>query len=80
MDLAGVITTVESGVTAFHVGDEVYGLIGGVAGVQGSLAEHAAVDADLLAIKPSNYCNTSAGPCALRDRRNRQGPHEEYPI
>lgn len=43
-----------AGVTAFHVGDEVYGMTGGVGGLQGSLAQYAAVDADLLAIKPAN--------------------------
>ncbi len=39
--------------TKIRGGDEVYGLTGGVAGLQGSLAEYAAVDADLLASKPA---------------------------
>lgn len=54
MDLAGTVEAVGDGVSKFAVGDEVYGLTGGVAGLQGSLAEYAAVDADLLARKPSN--------------------------
>jgi NADPH2:quinone reductase len=54
IDLAGVVETVDAGVSAFHPGDEVYGMTGGVGGVQGSLAEYAAVDAALLALKPSN--------------------------
>lgn len=54
MDLAGIVEATGPGVTAFSVGDEVYGLTGGVAGVQGSLAEFAAVDAYLLALKPGN--------------------------
>jgi NADPH2:quinone reductase len=54
MDLAGVVEEVGSGVTAFQVGDAVYGMTGGVAGLQGSLAEFAAVDALLLARKPRN--------------------------
>jgi NADPH2:quinone reductase len=54
LDLAGVVETVGAGVTAFKQGDEVYGLTGGVGGVQGSLAEFAAVDSDLLAPKPRN--------------------------
>jgi len=37
------------GVTAFEKGDEVYGMAGGVGGLQGTLAEFAAVDIDLLA-------------------------------
>lgn len=54
MDLAGVVVQVDSGVTRFQVGDEVYGLVGGVGGLQGTLAEYAAVDADLLAHKPKS--------------------------
>ncbi|MBI4780793.1 MAG: zinc-dependent alcohol dehydrogenase family protein [Oscillatoriophycideae cyanobacterium NC_groundwater_1537_Pr4_S-0.65um_50_18] len=53
-DLAGVVEAVGQDVTAFKVGDEVYGLTGGVGGLQGSLAEFAAVDPDLLAKKPTN--------------------------
>ncbi|OLF51947.1 zinc-dependent alcohol dehydrogenase family protein [Pseudomonas chlororaphis] len=53
-DLAGVVEAIGPGVTQFAVGDEVYGLTGGVRGLQGSLAEYAAVDANLLALKPHN--------------------------
>ena len=35
-------------------GDEVFGMTGGVGGLQGSLAQYAAVDANLLALKPAN--------------------------
>ncbi len=54
IDLAGVVEAVGPGVTGFRRGDEVYGMTGGVAGLQGSLAEFAAVDARLLAHKPAN--------------------------
>jgi NADPH2:quinone reductase len=54
MDLAGIVEQVGPGVTGFKAGDEVYGLTGGIGGLQGSLAEFAAVDADLLARKPSS--------------------------
>jgi NADPH:quinone reductase len=54
IDLAGIVETVGDGVTNFRRGDEVYGMTGGVGGLQGSLAEYAAVDADLLAPKPAN--------------------------
>jgi NADPH:quinone reductase len=54
IDLAGVGEAVGDGVTAFRHGDEVFGMTGGVGGLQGSLAEYAAVDADLLAPKPAN--------------------------
>ncbi len=52
LDLAGTVIGTGPGVTAFAPGDEVYGMAGGVGGHQGSLAEYAAVDADLLAPKP----------------------------
>jgi NADPH2:quinone reductase len=55
IDMAGVVAAVGAGVSAFRVGDEVYGMTGGVGGVPGSLAEYAAVDADLLALKPSRF-------------------------
>ena len=62
MDLAGVVEVVGSGVTVFKPGDTVYGLAGGVGGLQGSLAEFAALDADLLALTPPNLSlHDSAG-------------------
>ena len=54
IDLAGSVEAVGSAVTDFRPGDEVYGMAGGVGGLQGTLAEYAAVDADLLAVKPAN--------------------------
>eukprot|EP01037_Dinobryon_pediforme_P027977 gene27977-31058_t len=65
IDLAGVVETVGSGVTGFQAGDEVYGMTGGVGGVQGSLAEFAVVDADLLAIKPRNISMREAAALPL---------------
>ena len=53
IDMAGVVEAVGAGVNAFAPGDAVFGMTGGVGGVQGSLAEYAAVDADLLAHAPS---------------------------
>nr|WP_254424438.1 alcohol dehydrogenase catalytic domain-containing protein [Rhodanobacter sp. C05] len=41
IDLAGVVTVAGPGVTAFRVGDEVYGMTGGAGGAQGSLAGYA---------------------------------------
>ena len=64
-DLAGVIEAIGEGVTDFKVGDEVYGLAGGVLGVQGTLAEYTAVDADLLAIKPKNLSMKEAAAIPL---------------
>lgn len=64
-DLAGVIEAIGEGVTEFKVGDEVYGLAGGVLGLQGTLAEYTAVDADLLAIKPKNLSMKEAAGVPL---------------
>jgi len=65
IDLAGVVTEVGSGVTRFKVGDEVYGMTGGVGGLQGSLAEYSAVDADLLAFKPVSLTMAEAAALPL---------------
>jgi NADPH2:quinone reductase len=54
IDVAGTVESVGRGVAAFTPGDEVYGMAGGVGGVQGSLAEFMAADARLLAQKPRN--------------------------
>ncbi|NNP69873.1 zinc-dependent alcohol dehydrogenase family protein [Acinetobacter sp. Ac_5812] len=64
-DLAGEIVEVGNNVTAFKVGDEVYGLAGGVRGLQGTLAEYIAVDADLLAIKPKSLSMREAAALPL---------------
>ena len=55
IDVAGIVEAVGEGVSKFKPGDEVYGMIGGIGGNQGSLAEYVAADADLLAIKPENF-------------------------
>ena len=65
MDLAGEVRAVGAGVERFRVGDEVYGLTGGVGGLQGSLAQFAAVDADLLARKPANLSMREAAALPL---------------
>src|ERR1700761_476692 len=65
IDMAGVVEAVGPGVSAFKVGDEVYGMTGGVGGIQGSLAQYAAVDANLLALKPSNLSMREAAALPL---------------
>ncbi|MCP3720485.1 zinc-dependent alcohol dehydrogenase family protein [Paraburkholderia sp. CNPSo 3281] len=65
IDMAGVVEVVGAGVTRFAPGDEVYGMTGGVGGIQGSLAEHVAVDADLLARKPANLSMREAAALPL---------------
>lgn len=65
LDLAGVVQEVAPDVTGFRPGDAVYGMTGGVSGIQGTLAEYAAVDARLLAIKPANLSMREAAALPL---------------
>ncbi|WP_144109823.1 zinc-dependent alcohol dehydrogenase family protein [Paraburkholderia sp. BCC1886] len=84
IDMAGVVEALGAGVDGFEVGDEVYGMTGGVGGMQGSLAQYQAVDADLLALKPANLSMREAASMPLGfitaysgivDRANLQAGH-----
>lgn len=52
LEMAGTVVEVAPSVTSFRAGDEVYGMVGGVGGLQGTLAQFVAADARLLARKP----------------------------
>ena len=65
LDMAGIVEEAGPRVTAFRPGDEVYGMVGGVGGLQGTLAEFVAVDADLLAHKPRNLSMRQAAALPL---------------
>jgi len=65
IDLAGVVQAVGEGVVTFRPGDEVYGMAAGIGGAQGSLAEFAAVDAQLLALKPRTLSMREAAALPL---------------
>ena len=73
IDMAGVVEAVGPGITQFKVGDEVYGMTGGVGGIQGSLAQCAAVDARLIALKPSNLSMKEAAALPLSFITSYQG-------
>ena len=73
IDMAGVVEAVGPGVAKFKAGDEVYGITGGVGGIQGSLAEFAAVDARLIALKPSNLSMKEAAALPLSFITSYQG-------
>jgi NADPH2:quinone reductase len=53
IELAGVVEAVGGGVTQFRRGDEVIGMVGGVGGHPGTLAEFVAADSRLVAQKPA---------------------------
>ncbi len=65
LDMAGIVEEVGPSVTAFKPSDEVYGVVGGVGGLQGTLAEFIAVDADTLAYKPKNLSMRQAAALPL---------------
>ena len=65
LDLAGVVAEAGPDVAKFRPGDEVYGMVGGVGGLQGTLAEFVAADAALLARKPVNISMAEAAALPL---------------
>ena len=65
MDFAGIVESVGAGVTGFAPGDEVYGCAGGLADLQGALAEYMAADARLIAHKPATLSMREAAALPL---------------
>lgn len=65
LDMAGVVEDVGPRVTAFRPGDEVYGMVGGVGGLQGTLAEVVVANADLIALKPKSLSMREAAALPL---------------
>jgi len=65
MDFAGTITEIGDGVSEYTVGDEVYGCAGGLADLQGTLAEYMLADARLIARKPRNLSMREAAALPL---------------
>lgn len=65
MDFAGTVESVGEGVTEFTVGDEVYGCAGGLADLQGALAEYMLADVKLIAHKPKSISMREAAAIPL---------------
>ncbi|MEL7450306.1 MAG: zinc-dependent alcohol dehydrogenase family protein [Pseudomonadota bacterium] len=65
MDFAGTVEAVADDVTAYKPGDEVYGCAGGLADLQGSLAELMLADARLIAHKPKRLSMREAAALPL---------------
>ena len=65
MDFAGTVEEVGEGVNDYKIGDEVYGCAGGLAELQGTLAEYMAADAKLIALKPQNLSMREAAALPL---------------
>ena len=64
-DVAGIVSEIGEGITDFNVGDEVYGMAGGINGVDGALAEFMLVDARLMANKPKTLTMKQAAALPL---------------
>ena len=65
MDFAGTVEAVGEGISAYSVGDEVYGCAGGLADLPGSLADYMVADANLIAHKPKNLSMGEAAALPL---------------
>jgi len=65
LDVAGIVVAVGEGVTTWREGDAVCGMIGGVGGHQGSLAEYVAVDKRLITRKAANLTIREAAALPL---------------
>jgi NADPH:quinone reductase len=65
LDMAGIVEEVGPGVTMFRPGDQVYGMVGGVGGLQGTLAEYVVANTDLLALKPKSLSMREAAALPL---------------
>jgi alcohol dehydrogenase len=65
MDFAGTIEAIGKGVTGFVPGDEVYGCAGGLADLQGTLAQFMLADARLITHKPKSISMREAAALPL---------------
>ncbi|KFX69715.1 quinone oxidoreductase [Pseudomonas taeanensis MS-3] len=65
MDFAGTIEAIGEGVSGFAPGDEVYGCAGGLADLQGTLAEYMLADTRLIAHKPKSLSMREAAALPL---------------
>ncbi len=65
MDFAGTIEEIGEGVSGFAPGDEIYGCAGGLADLQGALAEFMLADSKLIAHKPGSLSMREAAALPL---------------
>ena len=65
IDMAGTVVDAGQGTETLREGDAVYGMVGGVGGHPGSLAEYMVADIRLLASKPANLTMREAAAVPL---------------
>src|SRR5690606_38220610 len=64
-DMAGTVESVSPEVTRFKKGDEVYGCVGGLLSLSGTLADYVLADQDLIAKKPKSLSFKEAAALPL---------------
>jgi NADPH:quinone reductase-like Zn-dependent oxidoreductase len=65
LDLAGTVVELGEATEGFAIGDDVFGMAGGIGGAQGAMAEYIVVDAQLIAAKPQRLSMREAGALPL---------------
>lgn len=65
LDMAGTVVAVGADVYRFNVGDHVFGMVGGVGNIPGTLAEYVLAEAALLAHKPDKLSMREAAALPL---------------
>jgi len=65
MDFAGIVESVGNDVKGYAVGDKVYGCAGGLANLQGTLADYIVADSNLIAQMPKNLSMKEAAALPL---------------
>jgi len=75
MDFSGTIEAIGEGVTGYSEGDPVYGCAGGLADLQGALAEYMPADARLIAHKPKSLSMREAAALPLAAITAYEGLH-----
>ncbi|SFN07407.1 NADPH2:quinone reductase [Chryseobacterium oleae] len=65
IDMSGIVVETGKNVNDFKVGDEVFGMVGGIGNHQGTLAEYITADADHISLKPKNISFQEAAAIPL---------------
>lgn len=65
IDMSGIIEETGKNVQNFKIGDEVFGMVGGIGNNQGTLAEYITADAEHISVKPKNISFREASALPL---------------
>lgn len=65
IDMSGIVIQTGKNVKDFKKGDEVFGMVGGVGGHQGTLAEYIIADSEHISLKPKNISFQEAAAVPL---------------